>query len=267
MDLNALVAKYGSSNEDAIETALGRIVGVSHDAAEDKSRPRVATRHLLEELADAAEAAVTGSYTSSGLDAIIRRQPLAIGAGASSASSRELDTLQGYVEQLKALPPAQQQGVGIAIGDLLEGKIVVDGSGALELEQEKQNVEAELANANRDLAKLQPLKDAAIKLATIRDDTERTARTKAIEAIAMRRTPVMPDGSLPSADATMTATNTRLENEKLALQQQLDRIKAATSVATLFTADKAGVHRAVAHTYVVMDESKLQPEDKTFLGI
>lgn len=266
MDLNALVAKYGSSNEDAIETALGRIVGVSHDAAEDKSRPRVATRHLLEELADAVENAVTGTYTSNGLDAIIRRQPLAIGAGTSSAS-RELDTLQGYVEQLKALPPAQQQGVGIAIGELLEGKIVVDGSGALELEQEKQNVEAELANANRDLAKLQPLKDAAIKLATIRDDTERTARTKAIEAIAMRRTPVMPDGSLPSADATMTATNTRLENEKLALQQQLDRIKAATSVTTLFTADRAGVHRAVAHNYVVIDESKLQPEDKTFLGI
>lgn len=230
MDLNALLSTYGTSNETAIETALGRIVGVSHDAAEDKSRQRVATRHLLEAVADVVQQMILNSYTSAGHDAIVRRDPLAVGGGV--ARSTELDTLQGYVEQLKALPEPQRQGVGIAIGQLLDGTTkVIDANGTLELEQAKSDTEVELNAAKRTLATLEPLKTAAIKLATIRDDIEREGRVKAIEAIAMRRVDVMPDGSLPSADATLTAANTQLKNDKLALEN--DKTALTTKVAEL----------------------------------
>lgn len=222
MDLNALAAKHGATTEEAIEAAVGRIVSNVQTAAEDKSRVRVATRFLLESLADSSEQLILTTYTSGGLDALIRRQPLMLGTG--SAPAPELDALQEYADKLKALPDGQREGRGVLMDRVIDGTFAVNDDGTAKSEEDLKARTKELNDAKDVLRKASELKDVIDVFDKITDPAQRSALKRALLNVVEGRVVVWPNGSL------QLPADTKTKGDLDAANKMLEDIKAHSHV-------------------------------------
>lgn len=247
LDLNDLAEDAGADVEEQIKKAVGRTVRAVKGAAEDTSRPDFVILHLVEQMASINERLVSGTYTGAGLDALVRKEPLALGGGdtpentgsglspqahkmleeLANASGRTVDefvsdTHQGFAAAIKAGPDQAKARMSVS-NDIIRGTIRVGDDKKLELQDK-------LDTANQELGKY--TKFAALK--TIVEDlskmpqAERDAVLIAFGNLANGVVRVAPNGAIiaNTPDPALVAERNDLVKERDKLNGIVANIKA-----------------------------------------
>jgi hypothetical protein len=282
MDLNALRTKASDDTTRQIEEAVGRLASAIGDAAEDTSRPKAATLHLMVQMADAVERIVNGTYSTDGFNGLIAKQPLALSAGSAApltpssndrisddqanliealvrtVGSPDLDEFLKYVSGLFAPFGSLDRAQGTARAELMQqvadGTYAVSNKGVTAAQQEAADLSEELrrekanAKVDRDNAVREAVNDAVNNGTVVRknvaDKAVADAKTTAVtEAITAKIVVSKTDADRAVADAKRTAVNEAVTNG--------DVVRKADSDRAVTTAKTTAVNEAVTNGTVV----------------